>query len=329
MSFLHPEALLLLLLTIPLVFFGFWGWRRQRELAALFSASPQKVARKQIEKYLILVSLVSLIVVAIASPRMAVSQSFFSGKTGEVIFLADVSFSAAARKNLDSPSRIERTRALITELLERFPFIRSSVCGFTSMARCFSLLTNDHVYLKRSVERVLDINSVPGSGTDIPASIMQVVPKFSAQEEVKVIVVFSDGEIFQAGRFDERLLRQALEKTAQELQKNNIVLFVVGVGEPEGAQIPIYDLDGRFTGYAEYQGRPYVTRLEEKFLREVAAAANGSYFSENDREGLANAVADVLRNEQKSEEQKSDLTYFLMIPITVLSLLFLRRHVKI
>lgn len=325
-SFAHPEAFWLFLFGIPIALFGLWGLRIKKKIASFVLIPIDKIIARHAEKYAILFALGALLVFAVASPRSTLSRPTNQGKTGEIIFLADSTMSMAAKKELSLSSRIDRERLIILEILDYFPEVKGNVCGFSSRVRCFSVMTDDHVYLKRVTERVLGINAVPGTGTNMAGSISNAAQKFSPRERSRTIVLLTDGEnhsVWGANPYT--------DEAVAELGKNSVNLFIVGIGEKEGARIPLYNGYGKFTGYAESGGELYISRLDEKALNALAAAAKGKYFTEHETEKLKAALSEILieRATEEGTREYSNLTYYLLIPITALFIIFARRHFKL
>lgn len=318
--FAHPEWLFLLFLLLPVILLGFWGWNRKKRLLASFFLSPKKVLRRHQEKYAIFSLIVVVSGFLLASPRVSLFQA--AEKEGEMIFLVDVSLSMAARKTLQLPSRLERAKGTVAYLLDEFPAATVALCGYTMLGRCFSPPTKDHTYVKRSLERVLRIDAVPIPGTNILGAIENVMGKFSPRAPAKVLVVLGDGDPYGVGKDD-----RAAQFLGGDIQKKNIKLFIVGVGEQEGTLIPLYDEKGRFVGYARggYPPRLYLSSLDRDWLQRIAEYSGGRYFSEGEEKELRSAIGKVLVAGKPAE---GDMTRFLLIPIVLLTIMFCRKHIR-
>jgi hypothetical protein len=100
----------------------------------------------------------------------------------------------------------------------------------------------DYSYLSESIEKILDVNCTPVNegGTSLGRCTRDVVEKFSDDAESKILVVFSDGELYddskqEMSRKEELFIEQAVE----EVLEVGVTLIMVGVGEEEGAKIPV------------------------------------------------------------------------------------------
>lgn len=340
MTFENPGALWLLLALPPLLFgLGFWGWKAKKEAAAIFPLSLRRLGRKQVEKYAIAGALMAILILTLALPRISYYVSAAAERTGEIALLVDVSRSMAARENHNSSSRLERAKPVLYEIIdsmEELGNIKISLHGFTTIARSHVPFVGkeDYPYLRESVKKMLDINSIPGDGTSLGESVQNVVGKFSEVEQAKIIILLSDGEPYF-------LLRQGLtyheeiniKHAVKEATENGVKIITVGFGESEGARIPLYDSDGEFIGeYAKRLGVDYVSYFEEEYLKDLAEQTEGEYFREENLEGLIEYIIENLDLVDSSEVNKEVKVYqsiahwFLMasLPIWVV---FARRHI--
>jgi len=339
MIFENPSALWLLLALPPLLFgLGLWGWGAKKEAAVMFPLVLRRLRRKQVEKYIIAGVLMVLLIVALALPKVAFSASAATEKTGEIVLLVDVSRSMAAQKDLDSLSRLERVKPILYEIIdsmEELGQVRISLYGFTHIARSHVPLVGkeDYPYLKESIKKVLDINSTPGGDTSLGQPILNVAGKFSEGEQAKLIIIFSDGEPFfweTRGMTDSEraFIEQAVEKAVEE----GIKVITVGVGEREGARIPLYDSDGEFTGgYAKLKGLDYISYLEEDVLEEIASQTGGEYFFEENLEGLTEFIKENLGSVNAEEVNKEvkvyrSIAHWFLLAALPIWVVFARRH---
>lgn len=339
MIFENPSALWLLLALPPLLFgLGLWGWGAKKEAAVMFPLVLRRLRRKQVEKYIIAGVLMVLLIVALALPKVAFSASAATEKTGEIVLLVDVSRSMAAQKDLDSLSRLERVKPILYEIIdsmEELGQVRIFLCGFTDIARSHVPLVGkeDYPYLKESIKKVLDINSTPGEGTSLGQPILNVAGKFSIGDQAKLIIIFSDGEPFfwDRGMTDREraFIEQAVEKAVEE----GIKVITVGVGEREGARIPLYDSYGEFTGdYAILlPGVDYISYFEEDGLKEIASRTGGEYFFEENLEGLTEFIKENLDSVNAKEVTKEvkvyqSIAHWFLLAALPIWVVFARRH---
>ena len=302
MNFENPDVLWLIPVSVLFLFgLGVWGWRAKKDIAQLFRADLGRLKERQVEKHVATGILIALLAGALASPKLPFSIVPVPGKSGEIALLVDVSASMAARKDLNSPSKLERVKPLldgIVDHMQELSGVRIALYGFTNMARSHVPFVGkqDYPYLKASIDKVLDINSTPGSGSGFGRPISDVVAKFSKDAKIKLIVLFSDGEAFVGvSRGMQGTERSLIEQGITKAKLEGIKVITVGVGEPEGAKIPIFNSEGAFFGeYARLHDADLSFYLKEEGLREIAARTGGRYFGENDQRGLIQFIEENL-----------------------------------
>lgn len=339
MIFENPNALWLLLILPFLLFgLGLLGWMAKREIAEVFQLNLRRLKRSQVEKYIIAGVLMALLIGALALPKLPFSSLRAPKRTGEITLLVDDSASMGAQKDLDAPNRLERAKSILYEIIdsmEGLGEVKISLHGFTSIARSHVPFVGkeDYLYLKESVKKVLDINSTPGSGSSLGRSILNVQGKFSQEKKVKLIILFSDGEAFIGlTRGIHQIERDFIEEAIKKAREQGIKVITVGIGEREGARIPLYGIKGEFTGeYAKLQGVDYVSYLEEKGLKEIASRTGGEYFSEKNREELIEFIEKNLilaTTEEVIEEVKEyrSIAHWFLLGSLPIWALFARRY---
>jgi Ca-activated chloride channel family protein len=303
MIFENP-GVLWLLLVLPFLLFGLWliGWMTKKEIAETFRLDLRRLKTSQVEKYILAGVLMALLVGALALPKLAFSSFAAPEKTGEIALLVDVSASMAAQKDPDSPNRLERVKPILYEIIDRMEElgeVKISLYGVTSIARSHVPFVGkeDYPYLKESIKKLLGINSTPGEGSSLGRPILNVAGKFSQEEKVKLIILFSDGEVFIGEtRGIHEVERGWIEEAIKKATGEGIKVITVGIGEREGSKIPLYD-EGGFTGeFAKLEEADYISFLEEEGLKEIASRTGGKYFLEADREGLIEFIKENLRS---------------------------------
>jgi Ca-activated chloride channel homolog len=292
-------------LFVPLSFFlvasGILGWSGKKEIAEIFQLNLRPLKKTQIQKYLTAGILLSLLVGALALPKLPFFAVGSAQKKGHIALLVDVSGSMAARQDPGSPDRLGRVKPILYEIvngMEDLGEVKISLHGFTSIARSQVPFVGkeDYTYLKESIKRVLAVNSTPGSGTSLGHAVSNVVEKFPQEDKVKLIILFSDGEAFIGWtRGIHETERAWIDEALMKARKEGVKVITVGVGEREGAKIPLYDTNKKFTGeHGKLREVDYVSYLEEEGLKEIADRTGGRYFFENNREGLATFIKENL-----------------------------------
>jgi Ca-activated chloride channel family protein len=263
---------------------------RRRGMAALFSAGilanrgVPGLARQRAWTSTLVVLGFALAAIAAAQPRWGFTWRELRAEGVEVVLALDVSRSMDAQDV--EPSRMERARREILDLLELLPGDRVGLVIFAAGAYPRVPLTVDHDALGRIV-RGTDTGTIQAQGSSLSSALRESVRLFS--EEIKAdraILVLSDGEIWD----------QDLTETVAMLVEANVRVFAMGIGTPEGAPIPIAG-----GGFKKDQGGSVVlSQLQEEALQQVAAATGGSYLRSVASAGDAEALATRLHGELTS-----------------------------
>jgi Ca-activated chloride channel family protein len=337
MIFDNPDVFWCLLAVIPLlVIIGFVGWNAKKRAANLFQLDLRLLRNKHIEKYLLYLVLVVLLIFAWSTPQITFSKPLTPDKTGEIVLLVDVSGSMAARVDIESTSRLERVKEMLYSFIDDMELlgdVKISLCAFTDIATSLVPLVGkeDYSYLKESIDKILDVNSVPGTDTRIGDPILEVfdlpgldITHQAAHESPKFIIIFSDGEVYYldtpgVGMTEKVAINNAVKKAVEY----DVKIVTVGVGEEKGARIPIFDSNGIFTGtYRNSDGTDVVSYLEEEILIDIADRTGGKYFYENELNSLSNyietnlAVVETIGN-QNVDVYQSIAVWFLLATVPV------------
>ncbi len=268
MSFAFPAVLLLLWLVPALAFLFLALHRRAVRRAAAFSpsaglAGPSAASRDPGAFHLQLAlwcSGAALAVVALARPRWGEEEQTVFSRGRNVVLAVDVSRSMLAQDV--HPSRLERSRVDLRDLLDGLEGDRAAIVAFRGAAVAVCPLTTDAAFLRQSLDSLAP-DSAPRGETDLAAPIeaaLKILEPFSADHNAVILV--SDGE---------DLSGKALE-AARRAASASTPVFTVGVGDPKGAAIPLGD------GTAmRYRDEEVTTRLDASTLSEIASVSGGTY----------------------------------------------------
>ncbi len=242
-------------------------WRR-RDLERMASSSvlgrlaPADLGERRAWQAVLILAGVALLVVALAQPQIGFQWRDIERRGIDVALVVDVSRSMDAQDV--SPSRMERARREIMDLCEQTWGDRMGLVVFAAGAYPRVPLTLDHDALL-TILRDVDTSTLKAQGTSLPAAMREALRLLQDQESSnKAIVLISDGEI---PNVDPAL---AAAKVAAD---SEVSVYVMGVGTPEGAPIPL--ADGGFK--KDQSGAVVVSKLDESTLRRIAATAGGAY----------------------------------------------------
>ncbi|MEO6573412.1 MAG: VWA domain-containing protein, partial [Polyangiaceae bacterium] len=166
------------------------------------------------------------------------------------------------------PSRLERVKLSVRDLVDKFPGDRIGLVAFAGDAFVESPMTLDHGALLETVD-ALDTSVIARGGTNIGGAIDVATAALASElGHQKEMVLLTDGEDLEGHGLDE----------AKNAAAVGIVIDTIGVGSHEGEIVPAKDDKGRVIGVVRNEdGAPVRSRIDEAGLQAIAAAGHGSY----------------------------------------------------
>ena len=217
--------------------------------------------RPQIKIWLALLALASLIIAA-ARPQFGTKIDTSERNGIEAIIAMDVSNSMLA--NDVRPSRLEKSKMLVSNMVDEMTNDKVGLVVYAGQAFVQLPITNDYVSAKMFLDGI-DPSMINMQGTDIAAAIDLASKSFTQKKDVsRAIFLITDGEDNEGGAVE----------AAKAAAKLGIHVYVLGVGSPEGAHVPI---PGTTQYFIDEQGNPIVSRLSEDMCRQISRAGNGAY----------------------------------------------------
>ncbi|MDP1906327.1 MAG: VWA domain-containing protein [Pseudomonadota bacterium] len=183
-----------------------------------------------------------------------------------VMVLLDVSASMAATDI--APSRLTRARLELSDWLARLTGERVGLIVYAGAAGVLLPLTDDPALLRRALEQA-DADLIEQVGTHLGAALDLASRQLQgATTRGKAILLVSDGEADSLAGPTGEAARAAVAKLA----KQDIPLFILGVGSATGAAIPLPE-----GGYAERDGAQVQSRLDAAAYAALAHLSGGRY----------------------------------------------------
>jgi len=223
-------------------------------------------------------------VVGVANLRKPGSADNISRKGIDVVVALDISRSMLATDL--QPNRLERAKQMILKLMDQMANDRIALVLFAGKAYMQMPLTVDHAAAGIFVSSATP-EAIPAQGTVISDALEMSARAFNSKEgRFKSVVLISDGE-----DHDQQTL-----KTADELAQQGVMVCTVGIGSPEGAQIP----DSASGGYKlDAMGNIVVSKLNEEELKQIAQKTNGVYVHFESSEQTINDLMNQLSQVEK------------------------------
>jgi len=268
-EFANPTVLLLLWI-VPIAILG---WRRlhrraERRIGAFMAIAMQAKLRvpASSRRHLQRAGLGSLgllmLVGAAAGPLWCQRELPVYYRGRDLVVVLDVSRSMLAGDL--HPSRLERAKAEIIDLLEELEADRVALVAFRHRATLLCPLTRDYAFLRQALDGA-GPGSAPRGETDIGSALAKAVDAFG--EDIltgRAVILMSDGENLAGNTKD------AIQSASAE----GIPVLTVGLGSRQGARIPHPTVQGSFV---THEGRDVLTRLDDGVLRRIAASTGGAY----------------------------------------------------
>lgn len=258
-GFAYPQLFALYIVVCGMAAMYLYARRRRRIAAAAFGVTSQRVRYRGWKACLMLIA-AALLVLAATRPQLR-AQADFAASGRDIVFMLDVSRSMLAPDL--QPSRLERARQAIFELLPSMGNARVGLVAFAGDAEVLCPLTNDMQYFRRALSQASP-DAVAAPGTHLATSLQEAINDSfdDISGRARHLVLITDGE--DHGRFS--------NAPALSARKMGVELVIAGVGDAvRGSRIPV---GARFVSW---QGHEVWSKLEPANLRALAVAAGGIY----------------------------------------------------
>ena len=287
---------LYLLAVIPVLALVRWLLERKQHKRLRKFGDPELLSQlmpdvsrwRPAAKFWMLEAALALLIVMIARPQMGTRISHDKRTGIETIIAMDISNSMLAEDV--APSRLDRTKMMVENLVDNFTDDKIGLIVFAGDAFVQLPITSDYVSAKMFLSDIHP-SLMATQGTDIATAINMATNSFTQQQGVgKAIIVVTDGEDHEGG---------ALE-AAKDAKKKGMRVYVLGVGSPNGAPIPL----GNGNYMKDRTGNTVMTKLNEEMCRQVAEAGGGAYIhvdnNSNAQQQLDNELSKLTKKEMQS-----------------------------
>lgn len=269
-----------------------WSALRQREraLAELIdrvlwpTVVPQYEPLHSRHRLMLRFAAIGLIALALARPQWGEQEELVHRRGLQIVVALDVSNSMLAPDL--KPSRLQQAKWGIRDLLTRLRGDRIALVAFAGTAFVQCPMTSDYGAFQMLLDDV-STDTIPRGGTAIAAAIETAIAAFDPEGGGdRVLMLVTDGESHE----DDPL------SMVDNLRAQNIRVYAVGVGTPDGELIPLSD-GGVLK---DTEGRPVKTALREDVLMRLAAATDGAYI----RAAAGNLGLDQMYEEHMARLQR-------------------------
>ena len=329
MHFAHIHILWLLVL-IPLLSIGFalLTHRKRRQLESFGDPDlvnqlmPERSTARPVVKFVILMITLTLLIFAAARPQYGKKEQVIKRQGIEVLVALDISNSMLAEDV--APSRLDRAKQMLSKLIDKMVDDKVGLVVFAGQAFTQLPITCDYVSAKMFLNTISP-DLIKTQGTAIGEAINTSIRAFGAEqsEASRAIILITDGENHE----DDAIA------AAQAAKDAGIHLYVIGIGKPEGAPIPV---PGTNNYRKDRQGQVVVTKLNEDMCKQIADAGNGAYIHCDNTNTAMRALEQEIEHLAKSEmettvytdlnEQYQSFIIFALLLLVIEFFVFSKKH---
>jgi len=276
---LGNDKALWLLFAVPAVLvpaYLWCFWQKARALRVLASSEMLKKInnavslKRQVFKALLLLASFVSIVVALTEPKWNPQAQKIRRQGRDICILLDTSRSMLAEDI--KPSRLERSKIAIADLLETLAGDRIALVTFAGNSTVKCPLTQDYAFVRMALADI-STESTSRGGTMVGDAIRKATEEvFDKQSrEYKDIILITDGEEHEGY---ESFPVQAAEKAAAD----GVRIIAIGLGdENEGSRIPMTGPNGQKT-FLKYKGEEVWSKVGGDLLRNVVYVTEGGKY---------------------------------------------------
>ena len=238
-------------------------------------------------KFILLMVAVGLMAVVLARPQYGTRNEEVKRSGIEVAIAVDVSNSMLCQDV--SPSRLEKSKMIVSKLVEQFDEVKVELVAFAGSAITLLPMTSDYVSAKMFLDQ-LNPSTVSIQGTNVAEAITRATAGFSKKTNVgRALILITDAEDNEQGAID----------AAKQARKEGIQIFVLSVGTEQGGPIPMGD--GTFK--KDLSGNVVTTKLNEQIGKGIAQAGGGLYVHVDQTD-----MAQSLLEKEIEKMQKEDIS---------------------
>lgn len=285
-----------LLLAVPLILLIYWALLRLRSYKLRRMGNPatlkelmpdHSVARGWIGITLFALA-IGMFILALAHPRTGAKLTHEEREGREIVLVVDVSNSMMAEDV--SPSRMERTRYAITQLVEGMTEDGIGIVAFAEEPMVV-MPTSSEYRMAKSKIKSLSPSLIENQGTNLHKAIETAALCFTSKKEDaknRVMILITDGEAHDEGVIE----------AAKRAADDGIIICCIGIGNPDGTTIKI---DGEYV--QDEEGKYVVSKLDEALLQQIAEIGDGIYTRSSNEEFGLDTIISRLDEVEKAKMQ--------------------------
>tara|TARA_R110001592_G_scaffold89265_3_gene262670 strand:- start:14778 stop:15809 length:1032 start_codon:yes stop_codon:yes gene_type:complete len=271
---------------------AFWWKKRAQkrftDTVLLEKLAPNTSTFKSVLKMVFLAIGISFLIISLVNPKMGTKLKTIKREGVDVVFALDVSKSMLAEDI--APNRLEKAKQIISKIIDKLGSDRVGIIIYAGNAYPLLPITTDHAAAKMFLQNA-NPDMVSSQGTAINEALNLAKTYYNNDEQTnRFLIIISDGEDHQ----------EDTKQVAQNMSKEGIKVYAIGVGTEKGSPIPM-KVGGSLIGYKKYKGETVITKRKSDVLEAIANAASGRYIDGNKTEKPVDFIEKLIANAQKSE----------------------------
>lgn len=283
MDFTSAQSLLTLWILPLLALLLWYAARTEQKRRRLFLDTtmaerlfPNRSVSRTLVRAIALLTAFAFGALALAGPRFGVYFEKVSRKGADIMVVLDTSRSMSAEDL--APNRLEAAKLDIEDLLSVVSGDRVGLIAFAGKPILQVPLTDDFGFYRQTLKKI-DTRAAPRGGTAIGDAIRLALRSMKPDAgRDQAILLITDGEDHES---------MPLEAAADAAQRG-VRIFTVALGDMnEGARIPLFDQNGKRTGFEMYQGQEVWSKPDSALLEKIASNTGGAFL------GVGNGPCDL------------------------------------
>ena len=295
-----------LLLLIP-VLIGVYLWNsiwKKKKITEFGSGNYLKrlapeasTTSKPLIKMVLLAVTLGALILALVNPKFGTRIETVKRQGVDIVFAIDVSKSMLAEDI--APSRMGKAKQLASQIINNLASDRIGIVGYAGSAFPMLPITTDYSMAKMYIQD-MHTDMVSSMGTALSQAIEVGSNYFDDPNTSKVMILISDGEDHGDG----------ISNAVAMAKEKGIKIITIGVGTPEGGQIPIKQ-NGRIAGYKkDVDGSTVITKLNDETLKEIAQKTGGTFMYGSKTDEVLQIVDQTLQKVEKTDFESQQIADF-------------------
>ena len=280
-------------MIIVVFLLAFWWKKRTQQkfidAPLLEKLAPNASTFKSVLKLIFICIGIAFLVLSLANPKMGTKLKTVKREGVDVVFALDVSKSMLAEDI--APNRLEKAKQIISKTIDKLGSDRVGIIIYAGNSYPLLPITTDHAAAKMFLQNA-GPDMVSSQGTAINEALNLAKTYYNNDEQTnRFLMIISDGEDHQ----------EETATVAENMAKEGIKVFSIGVGTEKGGPIPM-KVNGSLLGYKkDRKGETVITQRKPEVLEAVANVAGGKYIDGNKTEKPVDFIEKLISNAQKSE----------------------------